>query len=254
MTVVDFEKAVRLTDDLGRNDQVWFPKWIRRYALSFRGGSANLPVNRGSAIGFSRSLLSNGAPAWQRWQAVRAVDFYRKHILQRSEPDLTDVIQTLAQLGRKERNLPLEALPTDEELAKLRGNINRNEPIHIQTMRGEMRVLHYAMATERAYVRWVKRFSDHVGSTALEQKKRGFRMCTCRMRSPRNIPMRAKTLVGSGFFQLAKRDWINAVAKCGDITSAKSNSLKRSRRRNVMRVSTSWECRIHYVTVSPRIW
>ena len=65
------------------------------------------------------------------------MDFYRKHILQRSEPDLTDVIQTLAQLGRKERNLPLEALPTDEELAKLRGNINRNEPIHIQTMRGE---------------------------------------------------------------------------------------------------------------------
>ncbi|MEM1224914.1 MAG: site-specific integrase [Planctomycetota bacterium] len=39
----------------------------------------------------------------------------------------------------------------------------------IQTMRGEMRVLHYAMATEKAYVRWVKRFSGHVGSTALEQ-------------------------------------------------------------------------------------
>ena len=58
------------------------------------------------------------------------MDFYRKHILQRSAPDLTDVIQTLAQLGRKERNLPLEALPTDEELAKLRGNINRNEPIY----------------------------------------------------------------------------------------------------------------------------
>jgi integron integrase len=41
--------------------------------------------------------------------------------------------------------------------------------VYIQTMRGEMRVLHYAMATERAYVRWVKRFSDHVGSSELEQ-------------------------------------------------------------------------------------
>lgn len=29
--------------------------------------------------------------------------------------------------------------------------------------------MHYAMATERAYVRWVKRFSGHVGSQDLEQ-------------------------------------------------------------------------------------
>ncbi|MDB4614104.1 integron integrase [bacterium] len=36
-------------------------------------------------------------------------------------------------------------------------------------MRGEMRVLHYAMATERAYVRWVKRFMDHLGSQQLQQ-------------------------------------------------------------------------------------
>jgi site-specific recombinase XerD len=36
-------------------------------------------------------------------------------------------------------------------------------------MRGEMRVLHYAAATEKAYVRWVKRFSGHVGSTELDQ-------------------------------------------------------------------------------------
>jgi len=49
----------------------------------------------------------------------------------------------------------------------LRGNINSNEPALIQTMRGEMRVLHYAMATERAYVRWVKRFAAHVGSLEL---------------------------------------------------------------------------------------
>lgn len=54
-------------------------------------------------------------------------------------------------------------------MAQLRGNINRNEPPLIQSMRGELRVLHYAMATERAYVRWVKRFSSHVGSQQLDQ-------------------------------------------------------------------------------------
>ncbi|TWU51156.1 Tyrosine recombinase XerD [Rubripirellula reticaptiva] len=72
-------------------------------------------------------------------------------------------------MGRLERNVELEAAPTAEELAKLRGNINRGEPPFIQTMRSEMRVLHYSAATEKAYVRWVKRFSGHVGSTQLDQ-------------------------------------------------------------------------------------
>jgi len=36
-------------------------------------------------------------------------------------------------------------------------------------MRGEMRVLHYAMATEKAYVRWVKRFFKYVGLLELDQ-------------------------------------------------------------------------------------
>ena len=92
---------------------------------------------------------------------------YRDLVLQRSEPDLSEVILALAKLGKRERNIALDAEPTEEELAVLRGNINSNEPALIQTMRGEMRVLHYAMATERAYVRWVKRFAAHVGSLEL---------------------------------------------------------------------------------------
>ena len=106
MTIVDYEKAVRLADDLGRNDREWFPKWIRRYALAFPArGRGDLPVNRHAVIEFSKSLLGNGAPAWQRWQAVRAIESYRNSVLNRSEPNLTDVVQTLAKLARKERNL-----------------------------------------------------------------------------------------------------------------------------------------------------
>ncbi len=169
MSVAQFEREV-LGDRLDENDQAWFPRWLRRYAMSFRNGlEDNLPVNLGSVLKFSRSLLASGAPAWQRWQAVRAIEFYRISVLGCSEPDLSQVIATLARLGCQERNLPLEAPPTDEELAKLRGNLNRSEPIFIQTMRGEMRVLHYAAATEKAYVRWVKRFSGFIGSVKLEQ-------------------------------------------------------------------------------------
>ncbi|WP_342190314.1 integron integrase [Stieleria varia] len=170
MTVLQFEKEVLLSAQFGENDKTWFPRWVRRYSLTLRKGlDGELAVNRGSVIRFSKALLASGAPAWQRWQAVRALECYRDLVLKRSEPDLSDIVATLARLGKRERNIELDAPPTAEELARLRGNVNRSEPLLIQTMRGEMRVLHYAMATERAYVRWVKRFMTHVGSEKLEQ-------------------------------------------------------------------------------------
>ncbi|MEM6779990.1 MAG: hypothetical protein AAF670_20210, partial [Planctomycetota bacterium] len=80
--------------------------WVRRYSLSVRKGCVqDLPINRQTAIRFSRTLLQCGAPAWQRWQAVRALACYRDLVLKRSEPDLSDVILTLARLGRSERNI-----------------------------------------------------------------------------------------------------------------------------------------------------
>lgn len=170
MTVAQFEKEVLIGDRLGENDRVWFPRWLRRYSLSFpRSAASNLPVNKHSVIRFSKGLLAKGAPAWQRWQAVRAVECYRDFVLQQSAPDLSEIVATLAKLGRRERNVDLTEPPTAQELAALRGNINRSEPELIQTMRGELRVLHYSMATERAYVRWVKRFSGHLGSMELEK-------------------------------------------------------------------------------------
>ena len=169
MTLVKFEQAVAQANTLSDNDQIWFPRWIRRYGLTFpRGLTDELPVNRDSAIRFSRSLLESGAPAWQRWQAVRSVEYYRDHVLDRSEPDLSDVIGTLARLGKQERNVDLDAPMTEEEMATIRGKVDRAEPRLIQTMRGDMRLLHYSMDTEKAYVRWVKRFMGHVGSTELE--------------------------------------------------------------------------------------
>lgn len=173
MSVLDFEQVVLTAQQdygIGANDAVWFPRWIRRYALSFRGGlNKRMPVSEQGVISFSQTLRDSGAPAWQRWQAVRAIECYRDLVLNRQEPDLSYVISTLAKIGRRERNIGLEQPPTPAELAALQGRQSPNEQPHVQTMRGEMRVLHYAMATERAYVRWVKRFGQHVSSTQLEQ-------------------------------------------------------------------------------------
>lgn len=105
MTLAKFEVIVR-GDGVGKNDQEWFPKWMRRYAMNFRNGLIeNLPINRSSVVNFSKSLLKNGAPAWQRLQAVRALECYRDLVLQRSEPSLVDVVLKLSQLwGRKHLN------------------------------------------------------------------------------------------------------------------------------------------------------
>ena len=170
MSVMEYERAVLLAkESLAENDQVWFPRWIRRYALGFRAGlEKDLPVNESVVIKFSKGLKESGAPAWQRWQAVRAIEHYRNTILEKSEPDLTEIIAVLAKFGRRERNIALEAAPTEEELARLRGKMNPQEHLLVQTMRGEMRVLHYVMSTEKAYVRWVERFGKFVGSMDLQ--------------------------------------------------------------------------------------
>ena len=150
MSLAVFEKEVAASCRVGENDRVWFPRWLRRYALSFRKGlETELPVNEHSVIRFSKDLLKSGAPAWQRWQAVRSIECYQDLVLMRSQPDLSHIISTLARFGKAERNIALDAPPTKEELERLKGNINRHEPALIQTMRGELRVLHYSMATEK---------------------------------------------------------------------------------------------------------
>ena len=58
----------------GKNDKRWFPRWIRRYAESVNVTDGPLPITEDLVIRFSRSLRDHAVPAWQRLQAVRAVD------------------------------------------------------------------------------------------------------------------------------------------------------------------------------------
>lgn len=138
MTLAEFEVVVASADDVSECDQTWFPKWLRRYALTHPKGLTNeLPVNRETVLRFSRSLLEAGAPAWQRWQAVRSLECYRDLVLKRSEPDLSSIVAKLAQMGKQERNLELHVPPTEEELERIRGKVDLTEPDLIQVMRVE---------------------------------------------------------------------------------------------------------------------
>ena len=88
----------------GKNDRKWFPRWIRRYAGSLdRGKQDALPISESDVIRFSQSLRDHGVPAWQRLQAVRAVEAYRQHILNTDQPSLREVKLTLQHIAAHER-------------------------------------------------------------------------------------------------------------------------------------------------------
>ena len=128
-------------------------------------GRKPLTVSQESVKQFCRTLLARQVPAWQRLQAVRAIELYRSEVLGTSDPDLLEVRQILGRKAESER----VAVTTPQDEAELVGVINRAEPLWIQKMRGELRLMHYALSTETAYIGWVLRFMKHVGSEELEK-------------------------------------------------------------------------------------
>jgi len=78
-----------------KNDKKYFPLWVRRYAESVKVEKGPLAVTLESVMVFSRSLRDHGIPAWQRLQAVRAVEAYRDLVLRTNEPSLAEMRQAL---------------------------------------------------------------------------------------------------------------------------------------------------------------
>jgi integron integrase len=154
----------------GKNDKKWFPRWVRRYASSVEETEGNLPVTESQAIRFLQSLRDHGTPAWQRLQAIRAVEAYRNLVLDTEIPPLGKIRQTLSRLADQERADGLGAgRPGIRDERHLIGQIDPDEPAIIQQMRKELRVRGKALETERAYVGWVERFVQHCGSQDLPQ-------------------------------------------------------------------------------------
>jgi len=173
-------KFCRLLNEakVGKNDKTWFPRWVRRYASMAEavGGQAtahntgNLSVTEAEVIRFLRTLRDNGTPAWQRLQAVRAVELYRNLVLKTPQPVLHEIRQTLGRLADRERATGNAAagLGVQDE-RRLVGIIDPLEPAILQQMRRELRLRRKAMETEKAYVGWVRRFIGHCDSEDLQQ-------------------------------------------------------------------------------------
>ena len=74
------------------NDVVWMPKFRLRFVEFQSLNPENPEFDRDQVVRFSKSLRDVGVPAWQRRQAVRAIDAFQKLIRKSSEPDLTEMI------------------------------------------------------------------------------------------------------------------------------------------------------------------
>ena len=167
MSLAAFRSRLHLAH-YGEKDQVWFPKWLARYATGKPLTAGLLPVTESLVIEFSRSLMKSGTPAWQRLQGVRAVEAYRDLVLNVSEPDLTQMKQILGRLAAAEKDSGAAAgSPEIADQQRLIGVIDPKEPQILQSMRKELRLRHLALETERAYIGWIVRFIRHCGSAEL---------------------------------------------------------------------------------------
>jgi integron integrase len=123
-------------------------------------------LTRDRAFGFSRELLANGVPAWQRKQAIRALCAYRDMVLQIDEPLLSDMVRKLSTLAEQERSFGGAELPDARQERALVGQIDPQECVVQQETRRELRVRGKALLTERAYVGWIERFMKFCGCEA----------------------------------------------------------------------------------------
>ncbi len=176
---------------LPEGDVAWFPTWLEKYARwTSQADSERIQVSEERAIAFLRHLRDAGKKAFVRLQVVRALEFYLRSVLNEMAPDLCGIRSRLEKLAANESGVAtgqgqgkarssglsdsfspeagekglceeLSLLTDDDRM--LIGRIDPGDPPLLQDIRKLMRVRHYAVRTERAYVGWIQRFVKSVG-------------------------------------------------------------------------------------------
>lgn len=157
------DRARSATYRLSRKDRAWFPKWIARYAQFLAVDPKQLPVDQQRVVAFSRSLLASRIPAWQRLQAIEAIESYSELVLGKSPPFIPAMRRTLRQLAAREQELG-QFQDTAVAESDLIGVIDPSEPVWLQQTRIELRLQHKKRRTEKAYVQNIRQFLAFSGS------------------------------------------------------------------------------------------
>ena len=142
---------------LDESESIWFLRWLGRYVNHCGvAGSRAIPVDTERVIEFLKGLKARGMPAWQRQQAVRAIECYVRTTMDGPVPGLDLISHKLGRLAAQEK--AAETFAVETEPRDLVGRIDPAEHEIVQRMRRLMRMEHYSRRTEQAYVGWVERF------------------------------------------------------------------------------------------------
>lgn len=146
----------------------WFPRWfeayVRHHRFHTKESVERVPVTKELLILFLQNLRDKHVAAWQRLQAMEAIELYYHLVLRTNDLDFTPIRNKLSELAAAERRAG-SSLDAETHVAG-EGNpglINEDEPKAIVDMRKRLRLLHHPISTERAYLGWLRRFMRHVG-------------------------------------------------------------------------------------------
>jgi integron integrase len=162
-----FQQSVAAHPKLSDSQKVWFPRLVRQFfSHSQQNPNQNLDCSRAAVEPFLRHLKQSGKTAWQRLQALEAIQCYARTLLPSVDPALEEMHALLAAAKKRESAATRSNLAQDPEIdAQLLyaepgpvGQLDPNEPELDREMRKLLRVRHYARRTESAYLNWVHRF------------------------------------------------------------------------------------------------
>ena len=151
---------------------IWFQKLAKFHNRISQSDLSNWQFDRQQVIEFLINRKANGMPTWKRLKVVESLIHYQTSSGMKLDErhDLHYVRIKLKQLALLEKNGGNET--TRSGIAKdVAGGINPNETDPIRILRIKLRLLGHKYNTEKAYVKWVRRFMAFCRVKQLDQFK-----------------------------------------------------------------------------------
>ncbi len=141
-------------DNQVRTPDEWAAFWFTALAQFHQvGKAADWQFDERHVIAFLRAKLKANMPAWKRLKIVEGLIRYRNRVRRSMEPRLEPIRAKLQELMIAEKHSG-----DTESMEDVVGKINPREPDVIQQLRRMLRLRRKAYNTEKAYVKWVRRF------------------------------------------------------------------------------------------------
>jgi site-specific recombinase XerD len=130
--------------NLKENAAKWFPRWfetyVRHHRFHTKESVERVPVTQDLLIHFLKNLRDKKIAAWQRLQAMEAIEVYHNLVLRTNELDFAPIRRKLSELAATERRAGSRI--DSEPVVAGEGNpglINEDEPQAILDMRKKLR-------------------------------------------------------------------------------------------------------------------